>query len=222
MIKYVLTDIEGTTTPITFVHDVLFPYSAQHLRPYVTKHAADPIVRACLKDTGAGSDDAAIDQLLLWIKQDNKHPALKTLQGLIWRAGYESGAYTAAIYPDVKPALEGWARQGLRLGVYSSGSVAAQKLLFRYTNEGDLTPLFSDYFDTAVGAKRERSAYEAIVKNLNLPAEQILFLSDIAAELDAAKAVGLAVTQILRAGTKASGRHPEANEFSQVKLTTAP
>lgn len=209
MIRYVLTDIEGTTTPITFVHDVLFPYSAAHLRTYVEQHAGDEAVKAIMATT-------TVEQLLTWIKDDKKEPALKTLQGLIWQTGYETGAYTSQIYPDVKPALEAWKKRGLMLGVYSSGSVAAQKLLFKYTGEGDLTPLFSHYFDTAVGAKRETSAYAKILKALELKGSDVLFLSDISEELDAAKTAGMHGVQLVRPGTKPTDRHPTAADFAAV------
>ena len=224
-IKYVLMDIEGTTTPITFVHEVLFPYSAKHLPEYVRAHADEAEVKKAIADTkktvadesAASLDDSgAVAQLLRWIKEDRKHPALKSLQGMIWRHGYESGAYEGSIYADVKPALAAWQAAGRKLGIYSSGSVGAQKLLFKYTPAGDLTPYFSNYFDTAVGNKRESGAYGKILSELRLPGGSVVFLSDIVEELDAAKQSGMRTVQLVRPGTKAGDHHKTASDFQAV------
>jgi enolase-phosphatase E1 len=218
-------DIEGTTTPIAFVHSVLFPYAAQHLPRYVATHLADAEVQRCLEATkataraesGAVIDDAtALGLLLSWIAEDRKHPALKTLQGLVWRQGYADGAYTAEVYDDVPPAMRRWRERGATLGIYSSGSVEAQQLLFRHSDKGDLTPLLHDWFDTAVGPKREPASYRAIAERLQRPAGEILFLSDVEAELDAAAAAGMATTQIIRPGTMPGTRHATAATFAQV------
>jgi len=226
MIRYVLTDIEGTTTPITFVHDVLFPYSKARLAEFVRTHANDSRVQNCLEDTKktvheeeghAVSDDEATQQLERWIQQDRKHPALKTLQGMIWRYGYESGTYTSEVYADVRPALERWKERGLGLGIYSSGSVEAQQLLFGHTPTGDMTPLFAHFFDTAVGGKRESSSYQAILTRLSLPGSAVLFLSDVPEELDAAEAAGMRTVQLIRPGTVASAGHQTARDFTEVE-----
>ncbi len=201
--SYVLTDIEGTTTPITFVHDVLFPFSQKHLRRFV-------------------QDEATARQMLKWIEEDRKEPALKELQGRIWREGYEAGELLSEIYPDVKPALARWTQRGLALGIYSSGSVEAQKLLFRHTREGDLTPFFSHYFDTAVGAKRDASAYRKIVAEVVVPAGRILFLSDVTQELDAAKAAGMRTVQLVRPGTVGGSAHETAADFAEVDRLISP
>lgn len=216
MVTHVLTDIEGTTTPIAFVHDVLFPYSRDHLAEYVGQHGRDPVVRDCLKQADAKSDDEAVEVLLGWIADDRKHPALKTLQGLIWRHGYESGKFRSDLYPDVEPALKKWKARGLTLGVYSSGSVAAQKLLFGYTEHGDLTQLFSHYFDTEVGGKKEAGAYREILRRLAVSGEKVLFLSDVTAELDAAREAGMKTTQLARPGTVAGKDHPVAKDFASL------
>lgn len=213
-LRFVLTDIEGTTTPIRFVHDVLFPYSAQKLPDFVRAHQDRPELRECLWGM---SVEGAIERLLQYIEDDRKDPSLKKLQGMVWRDGYESGAFTSLVYPDVKPAFVAWKERGLQLGVYSSGSVDAQKLLFKYTNVGDLTPFFSAYFDTAVGAKQERLSYRTIAERLGLWPSEILFLSDVAAELDAAKAEGFGTVQLLRDGAKGAGRHAEAASFDQIE-----
>jgi enolase-phosphatase E1 len=224
MVQYILTDIEGTTTSISFVHDVLFPYSTQHLPAWVRSHRSEARVQAALADVaetvsreqGLATDEAAqIDWLLQWIRDDRKHGALKAIQGYVWRDGYETGAFTSHVYPDVPPALKRWQQQGLKMGVYSSGSVPAQRLLFGHTEFGDLQPYFSDYFDTAVGHKREVGSYRNIQKALGLPADAILFLSDIPEELDAAQAAGLQVMHLLRPGT-APSTHPGVETFAEI------
>lgn len=226
MVKYILTDIEGTTTSISFVHDVLFPYSAAHLPAWVRVHAGEARVQGALaqvRDTVSremGLEEATveecIDLLMQWIKDDRKHGALKAIQGYIWKEGYTSGAFTSHIYPDVAPSLERWKRAGLQMGVYSSGSVEAQILLFGHTSEGDLKPYFSDYFDTAVGNKREVKSYEHIRTALGLAAEEILFLSDIPEELDAAQQAGMQTIQLLRPGTAPSDRHRNVATFAEI------
>lgn len=224
-VRYILTDIEGTTTPITFVHDVLFPYSREHLPDFVRKHSDRPEVRSALENTKATvkseqsrtlDDDGAVQQLLDWVAQDRKHPALKSLQGMIWRDGYESGAFTSQIYADVRPALARWKEEGLTLGIYSSGSVEAQKLLFKYSEQGDMTPLFSHYFDTEVGAKREPAAYATILARLGRQGADVLFLSDIPEELVAAAQHGIQTMQLLRPGTKPDPAQRHARDFEEV------
>jgi enolase-phosphatase E1 len=227
MISYILTDIEGTTTSISFVHDVLFPYSLQHLPMWVRAHRSEARVQAALaqvaatvlQETGQATDEAAqILQLLGWIQKDRKHPALKALQGYIWKDGYENGSFTSHIYPDVPLALARWQELGFKMGVYSSGSVPAQRLLFGYSEAGDLQPYFSDYFDTAVGHKREVASYQNIQKALGLPASQILFLSDIPEELDAAQAAGMEVLHLLRPGTEPCPQHKGVASFAEIKV----
>jgi enolase-phosphatase E1 len=225
MIQYILTDIEGTTTSISFVHDVLFPYSTQQLPSWVRSHRSEARVQAALQgvaDTVAReqareTDEAAqIAQLLLWIAEDRKHPALKTIQGYLWKDGYETGAFKSHVYADVAPALARWKAQGLSIGVYSSGSVPAQRLLFGYSEVGDLQPYFSDYFDTAVGHKREVASYQNIQKALGVSADAILFLSDIPEELDAAQAAGMQVLHLLRPGTAGCDRHKGVSSFAEI------
>lgn len=217
----VVTDIEGTTTPIAFVKDTLFPFAETALDDFLDTHGQDPQVLAIVEAVRAeapGEDPRKA--LRHWMAEDAKVTPLKSLQGLIWAAGYADGRLKGRLYPDVAPALRAWARAGLRLCVYSSGSVAAQKLLFGHSGDGDLTPLFHGYFDTRIGPKRERASYTAIAAGLNLPPGEILFLSDVAQELDAAMEAGLATCQLLRPddGTLASGRHPTAADFAAVAL----
>lgn len=222
-IRYILTDIEGTTSDIAFVKNVLFPYSAREMRNFISTHRHQPAVQSALKDTGAANENAAITQLLEWIEKDVKHPALKTLQGLIWKKGYETGAYRAHMYSDVEPALKSWKQSGLKLGVYSSGSIAAQKLFFKHSVNGDLLDLFSDHFDLEVGSKKDVKSYSLIFKRLKEQGavqspEQILFLSDVPEELDAAKECGFQTAQLVRPGTQPSARHPVTPDFSSIKL----
>jgi enolase-phosphatase E1 len=192
----VLTDIEGTTSAISFVKDVLFPYARAALPGFVREHGAEPEVRqwldrAAVDAGGVCKDEVIVEVLQGWIDEDRKHPALKALQGMIWQDGYDGGDYQAHVYPDAAQALRGWHAAGHTLAVYSSGSVPAQKLLFGHSTEGDLSSLFSAWFDTAVGGKRETASYANIVQALGVPARDIVFLSDIVEELDAAREAGL-------------------------------
>jgi enolase-phosphatase E1 len=188
----ILTDIEGTTSSISFVKDVLFPYARRALPAFVREHGNEPAVRAWLDraatDAGGLCDDAMLVEVLQgWIDEDRKHPALKALQGMLWDDGYASGEFTAHVYPDALAALRRWHADGHPLYVYSSGSVPAQKLLFGHTGAGDLRPLFSGWFDTAVGGKRDAASYRVIAGELSLDPSALLFLSDVVEELDAAR-----------------------------------
>ena len=202
--RAIVTDIEGTTTPIAFVTKTLFPYARARFEAFVRENAGDPAVAKALDDTRAlindenASIDAAIAALLRWSDEDRKTPPLKTLQGMIWRAGYESGALKAPVYDDAAKALRDWHKRGIRLAVYSSGSIAAQKLLFAHTDHGDLTPLFSAYFDLGTGFKTEAKSYAAIASALKLAPGEILFLSDHAGETLSARAAGLMSWRIER------------------------
>lgn len=193
----ILTDIEGTTSSISFVKDVLFPYARKALPQFVCEHGHEPDVRQWLDAVAieiaasACQDAVIVETLQGWIDADRKHTALKALQGMIWAAGYSDGDFTAPLYPDVAPALHTWHQTGHRLAVYSSGSVPAQKLLFSHTDAGDLTPLFSAYFDTEVGGKRDAESYRTIAQRLGQAADEIIFLSDVVEELDAARDAGM-------------------------------
>ncbi|MGB0732813.1 MAG: acireductone synthase [Pontibacterium sp.] len=223
-IKAILTDIEGTTTDINFVHKVLFPYARKHLPAFVRDHAADEAVareiaevRATLNQPDADVE-AVIDQLLAWIDSDTKATPLKTLQGLIWMKGYREQDFTGHVYPDAKAGLDRWKAQGLSLYVFSSGSVKAQQLIFGYSDFGDMCPLFSGYFDTKTGAKREAQAYVTIASNIGLPANEILFLSDITQELDAAKAAGMQTCLLVRGEQPENIQgHPQAANFDEIE-----
>ncbi len=204
MIKAIVTDIEGTTSSIDFVHQVLFPYARKHLADFVRENDAAQDVQEQLaaveRELGEAhlSLDEALAHLMEWMDEDRKLTPLKVLQGLVWEQGYRRGDFTGHVYQDAVDGLQRWHAQGLRLYVYSSGSVQAQKLLFAHSDAGDLTPLFSGYFDTTIGAKREVAAYRLIVEALELAPHEIVFLSDIPAELVAAKAAGLQAMGLAR------------------------
>ncbi len=203
MIKAIVTDIEGTTSSIDFVHQSLFPYARAHLRAFLRAHAGEPAVAEQIAETsrleGRALDvDAAAAVLERWIDEDRKLTPLKALQGMIWAQGYAAGELKGHVYPDTAPQLRRWHAQGQRLYVYSSGSVEAQKLIFGHSDAGDLTPLFSGYFDTRIGGKREADSYRAILKELALPGAEVLFLSDVGEELDAAREAGMHTCQLLR------------------------
>ncbi|MBY4886342.1 acireductone synthase [Pantoea sp. DY-15] len=223
MIRAIVTDIEGTTSDIQFVHQVLFPYARQHLAAYVRENHMDENVAAALNAVRAESaaPQASLEELITtltnYIDEDRKSPGLKALQGMIWRAGYVEGQFTGHLYSDVLPAFERWQQQGIGLYVYSSGSVAAQKLLFGYSDEGDLTSLFSGYFDTGVGAKREAQSYRNIAEKIGLAPASLLFLSDIYQELDAAADAGWHTVQLIRGEADNASRHHQVNDFSQIK-----
>jgi enolase-phosphatase E1 len=215
MKKIILTDIEGTTSSISFVKNVLFPYARAALPEFVRQHGQEPDVRRCLEQAAADAGDVQDDQALVevlqdWIDGDRKHPALKALQGMIWAAGYRDREYNAHIYPDAVTALRAWHADGHPLFVYSSGSTAAQKLLFEHTTAGDLRSLFSGYFDTTVGGKRESASYRAIVDALGVPASEVIFLSDVVEELDAAREAGLGTVLLDRSEDYAVPRLGEA------------
>lgn len=223
--KYILMDVEGTTTSISFVHDVLFPYSAERLKSYIEKNMTDPNVQEVLLKTQSTvreeedinlNKDQLIDKLLEWIKIDRKHGALKKLQGLIWHDGYTAGEIKGHVYEDVPTALKKWKEQGLELGIYSSGSVDAQRSLFGYSVSGDLNSFFSHNFDTSVGGKREVQSYKNILESLQYNPEEVLFLSDITEELDAAQSAGMKTMQLVRGEAVANSSHKQVKNFSEI------
>jgi len=221
-VRVVVTDIEGTTTSIDFVHQTLFPYARSRLREFLRAHFAETPVRACLGEVEAIegrtlSIDEAAGILERWIDEDRKLTPLKTLQGLIWAQGYMAGELKGHVYPDTPAALRRWHAQGRQLYVYSSGSVEAQKLIFGHTEHGDLTPLFSGYFDTRVGGKREAGSYRTILQQIGCAGREVLFLSDVGEELDAARAAGMQTLQLIRdEKAKPFAAHPQAKDFSGV------
>lgn len=211
-IQWILTDIEGTTTEVSFVYDILFPYFRAHMDEWQIIDSApmnDVLeqTRLLVLDEQAinlTSKEALFNQLRQWSLEDRKVTPLKTFQGMVWEQGFKSGAIKGHVYSDVQPALERWFNSGIKLAVFSSGSIAAQKQLFGYSIEGDLTKYFSDYFDTTTGMKRDVQTYHLIVEKLLVPANRVLFLSDIPQELEAAEAAGLRTLQLVRPGTQAN------------------
>jgi enolase-phosphatase E1 len=225
MIRAIVTDIEGTTSSLSFVKDVLFPYARAQMGAFIRQHEDDPEVRPLLDDTRDAAGNPAMETetvirtLERWIDEDRKVTPLKALQGLIWETGFREGAFRGHIYPDAAAALGRWKADGIDLYVYSSGSVHAQQLLFGHTEYGDLTPLFSGYFDTRIGAKGETESYRHIAAELARPASAILFLSDVEAELDAARAAGLQTLWLVRDGPLDPGAaHRQARSFDEIVL----
>jgi enolase-phosphatase E1 len=218
-VALVLLDIEGTTTPIAFVHDVLFPYARARLNAYLRAHAGEDELRGVLatlrvewlEDAKAKlepppwalADLPAAARYLEWLMdRDRKSPGLKRIQGEIWRAGYRDGTLKGEVFTDVPPALKRWKAAGLDVAIYSSGSVAAQKMLFGSTADGDLTAYLTGFFDTAVGPKVATDSYCRIASVAGREPGRILFVSDAPAELDAARAAGLQVLRAVRPGNK--------------------
>lgn len=229
-IRVVLTDIEGTTSSISFVKNVLFPYARAALPDFILEHGSEPPVRHWLErideELGGGHSDEALTAVLIgWIDEDRKHTALKALQGMLWKHGYARGDYAAHVYADAPDALRAWHAQGRSLAVFSSGSVPAQKLFFTHSEAGDLTPLFSAYFDTEIGGKREADSYRRIVTALDAHAEEVVFLSDVVEECDAAREAGLRTVLLdrpedyptPRIGEAAHG-HARVSSFAQIAL----
>ena len=218
-IRSVLLDIEGTTTPIAFVYDVLFPYARAHVHRFLSESIDSGGVRAALQllrsewtdeashgrvppDWPEGSTDPEpVSKYVAWLMdRDRKSPGLKALQGQVWEGGYRSGLLKGEVFEDVPPSMASWRRAGVGVAIYSSGSVLAQRLLFGTTRSGDLTRLISAFFDTAVGAKTSPDSYRRIAHDLNVSAERILFVSDAGLELDAAAAAGCQVALCVRPG----------------------
>lgn len=224
-VRYILMDIEGTTSDIAFVKDVLFPYSARELRNYVSSNKNNPEVRACinhvLEETGKETDEDAISQLLEWIRSDVKNPALKVLQGKIWQKGFESNTYKAHLYDEVLPAWQRWKSEGIRLGIYSSGSVKAQHLFFEHNEKGNLLSYLENFFDLKIGSKRDATSYREITARLGLPPDEILFLSDVPEELDAATFAGLQALQVVRPGTTPDTQHRTVSGFNEILISNS-
>ena len=224
-----LLDIEGTTTPVSFVYDVLFPLARRRLRSFLAALPASDLgpvlgdvrrereaeAEADAPGWSAADPRASAEAYLLWLMdRDRKSTALKALQGRIWEQGFRSGEVRGAVYPDVAPALERWTRQGRRVAIFSSGSALAQRLLFGYSTEGDLTRFLAAYFDTSTGPKREAASYRRITEALDAPPQAVLFVSDVVAELDAAREAGLSTALCVRGSNPAAtGGHSLVRDF---------
>jgi len=220
--RAILLDIEGTTSPISFVYDVLFPYSSDRLRDFVLAHYEDAEIRRIVeglyqeyqheKDPApafvAPEDEEGAVSYLEWLMdRDRKSTGLKAIQGLIWKEGFESGELKGEFFPDVEPALRRWQAAGIKVFIFSSGSVLAQQLLFRYSAAGDLSPLVNGHFDTETGPKREAGSYLAIAEAIGFEPANIMFVSDVLEELTAAHDAGLHVRLALRPGNKPVAKH---------------
>ena len=234
-VRAIVLDIEGTTTPIAFVHEVLFSYARTHAREYLAKHFNSEDVRADIRllreeyadDIAKGKEPPPIAEAsspgeiesvasyVNWlIDQDRKSIGLKSLQGKIWHEGYSDGSLRAQVFPDVAPALARWRVAGLNVSIFSSGSVLAQQLLFAHTESGDLTPFINNYFDTSVGKKGDAESYRRIAETLGLPASEILFVSDVVAELAAAREAEMKVVLSVRPGNQPQ---PSADQYATIQ-----
>lgn len=226
----VLLDIEGTTTPISFVYDVLFPFAESRLGEACRRAAADTELKEAVdqlrkeyesepgRESLPGFDDGA--SYARWLmSEDRKSTGLKMLQGLIWKDGYRSGQLKSQLFEDVLPTLEEWKRRGIQVRIFSSGSVLAQKLLFEHTPRGDITSFFAGYHDTLTGPKKDPAAYRVITGEFGLEPEEILFLSDVMEELQAARQAGIRTGLVIRPGNKPvadSSPHPVYHSFSEI------
>ncbi|MGH2400621.1 MAG: acireductone synthase [bacterium] len=236
----ILLDIEGTTSSIEFVYQTLFPYARRALAPFLETHWDEPAVAAAreqiARDAGAASfaefhrhtpalsqAKALHGEVLRLMDADAKLTGFKQLQGLIWKQGYARGELLSQVFPDVPPALAEWATRGIDVRVYSSGSLEAQRQFFAHTVAGSLTHLLRGYYDTTIGPKREPASYSAIAADMKLPPGEILFLSDVPAELDAALAAGLAAALVLRPGNTpiADWDHPTITDFHQIAIAAS-
>jgi enolase-phosphatase E1 len=237
-VRAILLDIEGTTTPVDFVYRTLFPYAHRKLEDFLRRHRENSAVREDLEwlrkqyraDEAQGLDlppwrGDTPEQFLAsataygrWlIDRDSKVFALKSLQGKLWEEGYRSGELHGEVYPDVAPAFARWLQQGKTIAIYSSGSILAQKLLFS-TTAGDLTRIIGAYFDTGTGAKADAESYRKIMASLAVPAGEILFISDVSRELDAARQAGMATLLCVRPGAPESkgSAHPVIHTFDEL------
>lgn len=226
MIRAIITDIEGTTSSLTFVKNTLFPYARQRIGEYLLTNATIPAIEAQLAEIRRLTNqpqlslEEIITLLQQWIDEDQKITPLKTIQGLIWEEGYQQGIYQGHIYSDAVAKLQQWFSENITLCVYSSGSVSAQKLLFAHTKYGDLTSLFFAYFDTNIGAKIDSNSYQRIAQSLQILPAEILFLSDVEKELDAAKAAGFQTRWLVREGEiNSHASHPQVKDFWAIELT---
>lgn len=229
-VRAIVMDIEGTTGAARHVFDVLFPYSRTRMRAWVEQHADDPVTHQAIVEVAAllGVEtteiDAIVQQLVDWIDHDVKSAPLKAIQGQIWGQGFAAGELTSHMFDDVAPALQAWRDMGVTLCVYSSGSVAAQKALFAHTPQGDLDQLIDANFDiTTAGPKRESASYRRIAEVLGIRPDQLLFLSDIQAEIDGARAAGWQAVGVLRQGEEQAtvGEPPVISSFAELQVPPA-
>ena len=238
-LRAILLDIEGTTTPVDFVYGTLFPFARARVEEFLSRHRQDNEVAADLealrrqreteaqalpdlppwREDSLGAQIASASAYTRWLMDhDRKVTAMKSIQGKIWEAAYRSGELRGQVYPDVAPAFERWRRQGRKVAIFSSGSVLAQKLLFAHSTAGDLTAHIGAYFDTATGPKQDEQSYRRIAAALALSPAEVLFLSDVLAELDAAQGADMETALCVRSDAAAShaGRHAVVHTFEDV------
>ncbi|MCX7430018.1 MAG: acireductone synthase [Planctomycetia bacterium] len=229
----ILLDVEGTTSSISFVYDVLFAFARQHVGDFLWQHRLDPAVQAAAAvlatETGAAdatlADPAGTTRLALaaidLMNRDVKSTPLKALQGMIWRSGFDSGELVSHVFDDVPETLAQWADSGLDVRIYSSGSIDAQKLFFSHTCAGDLTPHLRGHYDTTTGPKREAASYRAIAADMGMEPREILFISDVGEELDAARQAGMATALAIRPGNREPGgrlEHESLELFTEIVI----
>ena len=229
----ILLDVEGTTSSISFVYDVLFAFARQHVGDFLWQHRLDPAVQAAAAvlatETGAAdatlADPAGTTRLALaaidLMNRDVKSTPLKALQGMIWRSGFDSGELVSHVFDDVPETLAQWADSGLDVRIYSSGSIDAQKLFFSHTCAGDLTPHLRGHYDTTTGPKREAASYRAIAVDMGMEPREILFISDVGEELDAARQAGMATALAIRPGNREPGgrlEHESLELFTEIVI----
>jgi enolase-phosphatase E1 len=212
MLRGILLDIEGTTTPISFVYDVLFPFARRHVPEYLKHADLTGLKREYDEDVRKGANpppwSAEPVAYIYWLMdQDRKSTALKNIQGKIWLQGYEKGELRGEVFPDVPGALERWRRNGIDVRIFSSGSILAQRLLFSSTAAGDLTTLLRGYFDTTTGPKNDPASYVTIANSFDVPPSEVLFISDVTRELDAAREAGMQTALCVRPGNPAQPTH---------------
>ena len=232
-LKAILCDIEGTTTSVEFAQKVLFPISYERMESFIHENCGIDLVRNEIEEVktriataeGKSPDQVTpaevIATLRSWIEQDKKEGLLKSIQGKIWKESFESGKIKGHVYPDVPECFRQWKQLGLIISIFSSGSIEAQELIFKYSEAGDLTPYLHSYFDTTTGPKKEAASYHTIAVKLSLKTEEILFLSDVTAELDAAQSAGMQTTLLVREGQTppSNNQHRVATSFHNVILT---
>ena len=223
MVKAVLLDIEGTIAPISFVKEVMFPYSKQKLREFLEKNWERPEIREIVKEASreVGKElslEEAVETFLRWIDEDRKITPLKELQGYIWEEGFKKGELKAPLYEDAYKKIKEWNEKGIPIYVYSSGSVKAQELFFSYNQYGNLLNLFSGFFDTKIGSKKEKESYLRIAEKIGLKPEEVLFISDNPEELRAAKEAGFKVIQSVREGIEPSEEFIKIKSFEEIEL----
>lgn len=235
-IRGVVLDIEGTTTPISFVHEDLFNYSRTRVRDFLAHHHPSDDMQLLrdehaedvrqgkqpppLAESGSATEIDSLATYVNWlIDLNSKARGLKSLQGKIWHEGYADGTLQAKVFPDVAPALARWRAAGLSINIFSSGSVLAQQLLFRHTEAGDLTSFIDKYFDTAVGKKSEAQSYQRIAESVGVRPEELLFISDVVAELAAAREAGMKVLLSIRPGNQpqdSADQYPSIHSFDEL------